>query len=376
MFSHSEGGRVAWVAKLCDFGSAAVEIKGRRKPTFRIRGTRQFWAPEYWIAESSSSPCSPESLRACDIFSFGLVIWNFFSGMPFPPLSLDESKEIALSKLGQQAYYDRASKCIHGQYDTGRFKNILFMFEPMIFLHTTIHGFVSLAVQRQRHHRKRRHQLARNNIKLLEDEVNRILIVLRACLNDDPGARELSPWKYFNRVYFPSIPPVVDPVQFRPSDQQYATDMTREYSMGSSSKLIITIPSVYLSHLGTTITGFLTKHGPKTLSGNVGDWRRSAWHNLKNWIPALKPGGTRQRVLEGVYGKMRLDAPVWCHIDSLDILDHAAEEACYTLVQFRDTVRDFYVAYLNTSTDTQIFANLRNKLYSIARIQSRIRSCC
>lgn len=103
MFRDLRGGAVAWTAKLCDFGSAAIDANAKMKSTYRKRGTRDFWPPEYWIAESSISPSAPESLRACDIFSYGLVIWNVFAGMPFPPLGMEESKEIALSKLGQQA---------------------------------------------------------------------------------------------------------------------------------------------------------------------------------------------------------------------------------------------------------------------------------
>lgn len=376
MFSHIEGGRVTWVAKLCDFGSAAIEAKGGKKPTFRIRGTRNFWAPEYWIAENSVGSCSPESLRACDIFSFGLIVWNLFSGMPFPPLGIEESKEIALSKLGQQVYYGRASKCIRGQYETERFKNIVFMFEPMIFPHTISDGFVSLMVQRQKHHRKRRHQLTRNNIKVLEDEVNRILIVLRACLNDDAGARELSPWRYFNRRYFPSIPPVVDPVPFRPSDQNFTTDVIGDMSMRSSFKLTIDILSVHFSYLGTSIADSLTKHGSKTFSGNIGDWRRNASHNLKTWVPALKPGSTRQRLLESVYSQVRLDTPVWWHLNSLDVLDHRAEEACYPFVRFGGILRAFQIGYDDTVTSTKKLSKSRHMIYAIARIRSRIRSCC
>ena len=377
MFPHTEGGRVAWVAKLCDFGSAAIEAKGKKKSTFQIRGTRNFWPPEYWIAENSVSPCSPESLRACDIFSFGLIVWNIFSGMPFPPLGMEESKKIALSKLGQQAYYDRASKCVRGQYETERFRNILFMFEPMIFPHTTTHGFVSLAMQRQRHHRTRRHQTGRNNIKVLEDEINRILIVLRACLNDDPRARELSPWRYFNRIYFPSIKPVADPVHSRLSDQEYMRDMTGEVLMRSSLENTEDTLFQYFSYSAIAVAKTFTRYRPRALSGSVSDWRRSAWHNLKNWIPALKPGSTRQRVLESVYSQVRPDGPAWWHLDSLDMLDHKAEEACYPLVRLSDIVRAFHDNHRH-----HMFISIKNSpktrhmMYTIARIRSRIRWCC
>ncbi|KAI4268784.1 MAG: hypothetical protein LQ337_007651 [Flavoplaca oasis] len=141
---------------------------------------------------------------------------------------MEQSKEIALSKLGQQAYYDRASKGIRGQYEVERFQNILSMLEPDIFTRTTVDGLARLVLQRHRHHRERRTRRALRNKKALEDEVNRILIVLRASLNDDPAARDPHPWKYFNPKYYPSIPPVANPVHFRPSNQQHPPEDTRQ----------------------------------------------------------------------------------------------------------------------------------------------------
>lgn len=231
--------------------------------------------------------------------------------MPFPPLSMEQSKEIALSKLGQQAYYDRASKGIRGQYEVERFQNILSMLEPDIFTRTTVDGLARLVLQRHRHHRERRTRRALRNKKALEDEVNRILIVLRASLNDDPAARDPHPWKYFNPKYYPSIPPVANPVHFRPSNQQHPPEDTRQGAMGSNVTTYIKLPPVGFFWIKTVAFDDCLRTLLKIVWEKLNDWRRRVWYHLRVWFPALQPGSTRQRVLESVYDQIRLDVPTW-----------------------------------------------------------------
>ena len=106
--------------------------------------------------------------------------------MPFPPLREDESKEYALNRLGTQAYYHRASACVRGLYEVEKNQTILRIFQIFASLHVPKQGFVHLRYERQEHHRKRRSRRFPKDKKRLDLEVNRIMAVLRASLNDDP----------------------------------------------------------------------------------------------------------------------------------------------------------------------------------------------
>lgn len=106
----------------------------------------------------------------------------------------------------------------------------------------------------------------------------------------------------------------------------------------------------------------------------LSDWRRSVWYHLKVWFPALQAGSTRQRALESVYNQVRSDVPAWFALNSLDLLDHNAEERCYSLARLGKIVRAFHYEYHDNRDPKS--ASLVHKLYYIARIRSRIKSCC
>ena len=369
--------KMKWTAKLCDFGSAAIESTGKPR-AFQKRGTYHYWPPEYWIAECTVGASAPESLRACDIFAYGLVVWNLFAGMPFPPLSVDDSKEIALGKLGQQEYYRRASESLRGLYNVERQQTVLLLVEsirlPLISISARAHG----TVQRQRHHRARRARYALPDKKALELEVNRILIVLRGCLNDNPTQRDDAPWRYFNAIYYPTIPSVSGPLEYLPTENPSRQDPhSHNFNNASFSAVARNIKAA------TDRMSALTAQNSSGLNSKfLGSMGAEMWQRLKIWIPALRPGSQRQRIVERLYNDVRKDLPIGWQTHDIRILAHGAEHGCYNLNIFRNYTVGSHQAGIADSISETIPQQSRyatvadHRLYAFARLRSRLKKCC
>ena len=362
-----------WVAKLCDFGSAAAEF-GRKSVPFQKRGTRNFWPPEYWIAENSIGANGPASLRACDIFAYGLIIWNLFAGMPFSPLGVDESRDYALTRFGTQAYYHRASTCIRGLYEVENYQTILVLFDEFASLHIPKKGAIHQRYERQKHHRKRRSRRHAKERRGLELEINRILIVLRASLNDDPSARDTRPWRYLNTRYYPSISVVTDPVQVQPLayQQQMAGNAEAPPVELPTTAILITLVRSLLYRAFAPVATRLVD-----TTRQLDIWTHRLWSNLTLQFPVLKPRSTRWRTLEIMHNDVRADFPSNWQWENLSTLEHTADEACYQLAAFGNTIRAFRSSYRDVSW-ASLYADRASAdmIYCIARIRSRVKQCC
>ena len=138
-----------WTAKLCDFG-LAVSNSGKAD----YKGTIA-WRPPEWYVKSFFGHPLPRPLAPCDIFVYGLVVWAMFIGDHCSPLHNIQGEDI-VRYIGQQRFFARARVSVAATFSAS-----------------------SSHVQRPD-----------------DNEVRRILLVLREALNDAPDRRDLDPWRY------------------------------------------------------------------------------------------------------------------------------------------------------------------------------------
>lgn len=357
-----------WTAKLCDFGSAANETHGISVP-FQKRGSYHYWPPEYWRAENSIGAMAPESLRACDIFAYGLVVWNLFSGIPFPPLSIDDTREIALGKYGQQEYYHRASHSICSLYDAESHRQTLCLIESGVLAASFLSGRIHQAIQRQRHHRLRRV----NNIilgvfdkKSMDIEVNRILLVLRECLNDFPEQRGRTPWRYFNTAFYSDIPSI---------DLENSPILQSSVPVTDGGGTTERPNDWLISQLETAGKRFskivLPGLRPVNAFDNV---LRGIDDDFERWVKSLLSiwgrRSERQGSYERLYNILREHLPIGRNLQDQGLLTHSHESACYDMKTLRHELDDI-VSSLPTPS-----GSLRDRCYAFFRLRSRLQLCC
>lgn len=354
---HSGQDGRSWTAKLCDFGSAAIEPHGKSVP-FQKRGSYHYWPPEYWLAENSIGATAPRSLQACDIFAYGLVVWNIFSGIPFPPLSIDDTREIALGKYGQQEYYRRASHSIRCLYDAKSYQQTLCLVDSGVLATSFLSGRVHQAVQRQRHHRLRRVNninTGNSNKKVMDLEVNRILVVLRECLNDLPEQRGRTPWRYFNTAFYSAIPNglVESPPRLQsfvpPTDGGSTTNFIRYTEAAGKRVSKIVLPGLTLVDMFGDI-----------LRGIGDDLERQ----LNGWLAFWGRRSERQRSYEHLCNMLRMDP------QDQESLTHSHEVGCYDINALGQIFNDI------ASSLAAPPYSLADFHYAFFRLRSRFQLCC
>ena len=364
---NSRSGGTKWTAKLCDFGSAAIEQHGVSVP-FQKRGSYHYWPPEYWHAENSIDAMAPESLQACDIFAYGLVVWNIFSGMPFPPLTIDDSREIALGKYGQQEYYRRASHSIRCLYDADNCQQTLCLVDSGL-LAASLSGRVHEAVQRQRHHRIRRVSkinTSNYNKKSMDLEINRVLIVLRECLNDLPEQRGHTPWRYFNTDFYSDIPSglVESPPKLQPfglptegggtRNRLAATLVRHSIATGKRiSKIAVPGPRI-LNMFGENV---------KVISDNLE-------RRFNSWLASWERRSERQKSYEHLCNMLRSSLAIAIDPQDQGLLTHSDERECYDMHELRQEFNDL------ASSLPGPLSSLANRRYALFRLRSRFQLCC
>ena len=365
---HFGRGRTKWTAKLCDFGSAAIEPHGLSLP-FQKRGSYHYWPPEYRLAENSIGATAPESLQACDIFAYGLVVWNLFSGIPFPPLSIEDSREIALGKHGHQEYYRRASHSILSLYDPENYQQTLRWVGSGVLAASFLSGRVHQAVQRQRHHRLRRFNnlnVGNPNKKAMALEVNRILVVLRECLNDLPQKRGRTPWRYFNTSFYSAIPSGVieNPLRLQFSVPPTDNGGTRDRSSANFINLSIATGK-RLSKIAFPGLRLVNMFGD-ILRGIGDDLERK----FTGWLASMSRRSECQRSYEHLCNMLHEYLPIGT--DSLDqgLLTHSREIKCYNINELLQELID--IANLPYGPSS----SLVDRHYAFFRLLSRVQLCC
>ena len=156
-----------WSAKICDFGHA---VDSNEPVSTKLKDGTQAWKPpEYYGADALVDP------RACDIFSYGLLVWAMFTRIHDSPLLNIPADELS-DAWGQQKPYHDAQQDI----------------------------YTYLAPKPQRQVYLSTPQLDTSHRWMTELEGNCVLAVLAKALNDDPRDRLTQPpphfWLNYDRV--------------------------------------------------------------------------------------------------------------------------------------------------------------------------------
>ena len=200
-----------WLPKLCDFGLATILKEDASHPNLqRYQGTGGWKPPESYL----SSP--PASLQLCDVFAYGLVTWCVFIGNPSSPISMkmnqDEESATIVEQLGEQRNYQKASRSICAAYGISKSDIYLTLAE----LTDRAVEFPPRKVTSHLSARRGRKAFLRDPRHIRAKQINRVLILLRDSLNDDPNRRHRRPWDYMNFEKHDIIATVQDPAKYSP----------------------------------------------------------------------------------------------------------------------------------------------------------------
>ena len=141
-------------AKLCDFGLAVAEKSGRQA-FIDYEGTPG------WVPPEASEKLNSASLVLCDVFVYGLLVWSIATLDGTSPILNEIPRHLTEVKLYHQSYIEvHDAKIVQG-----------------------------------------------------EDDMNRVVHLLRGSLHQLPHLRERQPWNYLNKRRFPMVAPVSNPSQ-------------------------------------------------------------------------------------------------------------------------------------------------------------------
>lgn len=364
--------RSQWVPKLCDFRLVTTSRKGDRLLIKqRYKGTPGWKPPESYLEEP------PISLQPCDIFAYGLVVWSIFLGMSSSPLFIkgnqDEESAIIRADIGQQTVYHRASQSLRAIYDLIESD----VHSSLIVLAERVMNITPAENQRQWSVRTRRQDFLDSPRLVREEGINRVLLVLRESLNDDPRRRDREPWKYMDVKFFRSIGPVQDPARYSAIPQ--------------GKKTTANIPCDLFERLDTFVAHFL-KHCFKTLRRwkqlYVRQRRRTVrfiTNLVSTWLPLLILRNPKQQVYLTAFSKV--DSSLRSSPDddsmpysfdpaSIDSFDHESWDACHDIRSLYD---NFYLgirAQMRSSKPEDFYSHRSLLRYSFARVRSRVKLCC
>lgn len=89
----------SWTAKLCDFGHTRGEEEGSHQ-SYRYYGTPGWQPPEAQLQDSY--PLQAGSLRKCDIFVYGLLVWSVMLHRGRPPMEAEPEQVRSVTVDGRQ----------------------------------------------------------------------------------------------------------------------------------------------------------------------------------------------------------------------------------------------------------------------------------
>ena len=387
-----------WLPKLCDFGLATIfkEDDGDLNLQ-RYQGTGGWKPPESYL----NSP--PASLQLCDVFAYGLVAWCVFIGNPSSPISMnmnqDEESAVIIEQLGEQRNYQKASRSICAAY--GISKSDIYL---------TLAELTDRAVEfppgigtSQSSARRRRKAFLRDPHHIRAKQINRVLILLRDSLNDDPNRRHRRPWEYMNLEKHEIVTPVQDPAKYSPGSVSQVSQERRTHLSKSWKRV-----SLRISHKLHLVLQRL-----KYSSGQVMRRVRRLRALTITWLPWLTPTNSWQQAFNEIFfdvesslrdkqarvedrnrSRIYTFAPSdispfthergdRCH--NLDLLYHqmygaigdAASKAKITFYNFR-SLSNLEIEEL--WRQLHVYATVDNvhsiTLYSFARLRSQVRLCC
>ncbi len=355
-----------WLPKLCDFGLATtIREKGQPLNKQRYKGTAGWKPPESYL----ETP--PESLQLCDIFAYGLVTWCVFVRVPSSPITTkadqDEDSSTIRANTGQQTFYQRASQSIRTVYG-------LMESDVNLTLAELTHRAINIAPGRGKNKwsiRTRRNAFLDMPRELREKQVNRVLLLLRESLNDDPRRRYQQPWMFMDIENMPSIGPVPDPAK-------YSTHPEHSCVGQLSQKLLVNC-SHAISQISHRTHAILQEamHRYKREQRLV---TRSLVVLVTSWLPALIPQNPQQQIYDQLAFEFELtlrDKETYRN----DLEDFSFEPR--GVGPFEHNIGDecHNINYLYSVLAPQLRNRFRgdeyqDRLYVFARLRSRVKLCC
>lgn len=357
---------LVWTAKLCDFGCAEVRknvegnegVRGKghlrqvnNSNSSQYDGTYGWTPPEALLDQLFDF----EGLKRCDIFVYGLIVWRMFArqktrgdfdigtkrrGYCVAPVIEDETK--IKQYLRDQAYKDAAAE-VRKAFSEGlrhpRTSYIPSRFDTNLPLNMQggLSGDEEVLV------------FVEKKIPSI-GELRRILRVLRAALQPVPKYRDPRPWKYFDRVYYPT---------FRTVDERPGQDSEE---LSSVATRIPVPPTSYMAQFllksGTMYPRLVLNHCNMVLRG------------MGQLLPSLTIMSPRQKVFRDVFQIESARVPLGSDINSIDTIEHSGD-ACHDLVLFQSALHS-----LCQQTGSDQDSNHLFRLYSYARLRSKFKYCC
>lgn len=385
-----------WLPKLCDFGLAIGFKEDGGRNLKRYRGTGGWKPPECYL----DSP--PASLQLCDVFAYGLVSWCIFIGSPSSPISTnqnqDEDSATIREQLGEQITYQKASRSIRTVYGIMGNDVSLTLTEltkrPLNIRPQAAKAGSSL---------RRRHKASSEGPRdVRAEQINRVLILLRDSLNDDPQSRHRRPWEYMDFGLYESIPLVQDPVKYAGrSESTKAEHRTQNLSSWCNAVQLL------ISHKKRLMVRWLTHVYRQAMRRTIG----TLFTFISARFPGLLPQNPMKQVYEDMFSvvelslrdkKARIEDRKRSKIYLFEpndngIFDHEEGDRCHSLdglyYYLYEAIRDAArVAKVNFNTISRLssseFESIRAvfgpresseyspTVQSFARLRSRVKLCC
>lgn len=386
-----------WLPKLCDFGLAfTLKVDGDRSKPRKYLGTGGWKPPECYL----DSP--PASHQMCDIFAYGLVSWCVFIGNPSSPISTkmnqDEESATIREQLGEQVFYQKASQSIRGVYG---------LFESDI--HLALYEVTSRAVnlgsrasKKEMSSRRRCKAFLEGPRDLRTEQANRILMLLRGALNDNPQSRHPRPWEYMDFSLHESIPLVQDPAKYSTIPDSTVTQ-ERMHRLASVYNTVLS----WISQKNRLISQRFRHRYRQAMKRTT---RRLTSFIIAR-LPWLMPQSPLQQVYEEIFFQVDLSLRNQQALqedrdhgrtfsfkpNDIGLFDHEEGDRCHSLSSLYyelyraigDAANDAKIQFdrLSSLSDSEIdliravfgrrqYSEYNLTVYSFARLRSRVKICC
>ncbi|KAL9629757.1 MAG: hypothetical protein Q9204_005093 [Flavoplaca sp. TL-2023a] len=366
-----------WTAKLCDFGSAVSNsAKADARDSATYLGSETWLPPECYVKSFLGHPL-PRSLAPCDIFVYGLVVWAMFTGVHFSPLYNIQGKDI-VRYIGQQRFFARAKASVAATFSasSSHVHGHLATFTDYIFGHFG-GGAERQAMERKHRHRRLVRPLSHNRVyndqMPDEEEVRRILFVLRWSLDDAPDRRDLYPWRFLDHERYPSLPRVDNPPQYTPA---YSTDLPAREANSTVADCSIDLRGVVLNilirpainSLKDTSSSWL-KTIRVTITQDPGRLVRDCVSSSIQILTRLQRHQRRQLIYEEWLGFAVESIPRFKDLDPLEILEHPPGGEHYVF-DYSALIRSWDSFPLYPPDIDQ------HSYYTLGRLRSHLKWCC
>ena len=402
----SDLSKFIWTAKLCDFGSGEAKVKGSLKSDATVQnpdshceffpydGTPGWTPPEALFDQQLDL----EALKRCDIFVYGLIVWRIFGNEKArsefdvhnnrrkrPPgrrLPVNERK--IGEYLKDRAYKDAAAEIREATIQQVRKQRGIVSFLQKSFM--MLASFCKGQIPSREDAETIKDASSPGQISAVveatsaeilcedaeitkdaptgdkeiveevrkipsEEEMLRILKVLRTALQPVPRFRDTRPWKYLDKIYYQNIPP------FNENPGQEQKDISFAWLAG----LISVLPNVGI------VDGVAKgQRAVVTMVERLG----VAYAYSRSSLPSLILKSPFQKMFKSVFALVSSDVALGWDLNSIATVEHAGV-SCYDISLFRSRLFGCCSqAVLHHFPDTI------QELYSYARLRSRFKLCC